>query len=222
MKFGIYTYIVLFICNFLVSNIVTEECNTPAECYIRATAILKQDREEMRNQLEQYQKMYMEVIKENINLKETVNDMEAKLNAKISEVTQGLQNQINQMKTYLERPFQSIYTILYESNYLSTNLSAISLIGKIPNIAKRILVYAGFQSGNGYESHGYINFYSKVSGNMIKRILKFDGYNQNAYNSNSSVFEMDLDGVDMNLYFESEVNYRNAIFNFSIILLGYK
>ncbi len=202
--------------------VISADCSTPADCYIKALATLNQDREEMRRQLDSYQSMYDQAGRENQKLKENLNQLENTFTSKISELSQNLNNQLQDVKNYLERPFKTMDNIIYQGNSLTSNLSTLPLNGLVPSEAKRMLVYVAYHSGAGYEQHGDIHFFTKVSGNMQKRSLKFDGYQQNAYNSNSSVFEMELDGVDLNLYFKSDVNYDRANFYIVIKLLGYK
>jgi hypothetical protein len=212
----------LMVSLFVIPPVVSADCNTPAECFVKAQGILNQDREEMRRQLNKYQEMYEKAVKENNDLRQTIASLESKFNSKVSEISQNFQTQLNSMKTYLERPYTSINTILYQSRSLNTNLSTITLNGMIPQEAKKILLYVAYYSGSGYDSHGEISVFTKVSGSLIKRLLKFDSYQQNAYNTNSSVFEMDLDGIDMNLYFQSDVNYTGGNFYFTIKVIGYK
>jgi len=219
LKFLLITFITFIqIFNFINSA----DCVTPAECYIQATAVLQRDREEMRRQLDKYQSMYEAVVNENQNLKDSITALQSNFNSKLEEINKNFESKISQLKSYTERPFTSKDDLIFESNILSTNLSTVSLNNLIPAESKKILVYVSFNSGYGYENHGEINVFTKLNGNFNKRSLKIDTYDQSAYNTNSSVYEMDLDGVDFNLYFSSTTNYNGPHFYFQIKLLGFK
>lgn len=188
----------------IIPLMASQDCSSPVECYTKAISILEKDRQEMRRIAEKFENMYLNLEKENLNLKEKITSLETSL------------------KNYVDRPYVSLNNIIYKSQSLSTNLSAITLNEIIPKEAKKILVYAGISSGFGNQGKGYVYISTKLNGNLTKRILRYDNYKQDAWNTNSEIFEIDIDGGDLNLYYSSDINYNESSFHFEIRILGYK
>jgi hypothetical protein len=195
----------------LISSIYNIDCGTPVECYSKAVGVLSQDRVEMRRQMDKYQTLYESVLKENENLKASIQTLQSSLEGKLEET-----------KKYSDRPYKIISAKLYQAGFLSTNLSTFPLNGIVAAGSKKVLVFISYMSGEGYEAHGQINLFTKVNGQMSRRSLGVSCYKQSAYDQNSSVFEMDLDGNDYNLYYSSDFNYNGGHFNFKIEILGFK
>jgi hypothetical protein len=132
------------------------------------------------------------------------------------------QTKLDQMTKYVDRPWTAISKMVYVGKTLSTNIAAIPLNSIVPATATKLLVYTSYYSGSGYTAQGNVNIFTKVNGQMSRRSFYVFPYNQNAIDTNSSVFEMDLDGVDYNLYYSSDFNYTGTNFSFKIEILGYK
>lgn len=61
----------------LISSIITgdpSDCSSPLDCYAKAVSALKQDREEMRRQLDNYQILYKNALSEISTLKKSIED----------------------------------------------------------------------------------------------------------------------------------------------------
>ena len=166
--------------------------------------------------------MYEEVKAENKSQKDLIVSLQNSLNSKTEESKALIEDKTKDLKNYLDRPFTMAESVLYSSTTLSTNLSTSALNNIVPAGTKKILLYVFIQSGGCKEAHGQINLFTKYNGQFNKRVLRLDGYSQNAYNSNSDMIEMDLDGGDYNLYFSSSLNYFCDSFSFGITLVGYK
>jgi hypothetical protein len=212
---------ILLLC--ICKSIYSADCGTPVECYSKAIAQLNQDRTEMRRQLDTYQELYKGVVKENENLKASVESLKATFNENLEKTKIDFQTKLDQMTKYVDRPWTAISKMVYVGKTLSTNIAAIPLNSIVPATAKKVLIYAAYFSGVcPYEVHGNVNIFTNVNGQMSRRSFNVSPYNQNAYDTNSSVFEMDLDGVDYNLYYSSNFNYTCEHLSFQIEILGYK
>ncbi len=222
--------ICLIIFENFISSLISAECQTPFECYLKAIDTLNVDRKEMRSQLDFNQNLYNTSL---VKMEEMKKEHEIKLNqlgelynstiGKIEDMKKDFEVKLADLKDYVDRPFTMVNYILYESSKINTNLSVISLNEKIPKIAKKIIIYAAYFSGTGHsENHGVINILTKLNGKLNGRALGVSTYDQNAYDHNSSVFEFDLDKDDFNLYFQSTVDVSSGGFNFIIKLIGYK
>lgn len=212
--------LILFLC--LCKSIFSAECSTAVDCYTKAVGVLNEDRSEIRRQLDKYKELYDGVVKENDKLKLSIDSLEINFNKNLENIKKDFQEKLDQITHYIDRPWTLVNKKVYDSNSLSTNLLAIPLNSNVPPMAKKLLIYVSFSTGSGYRAEGNINVFTKVNGLISRRSLLLSTYNQNAIDTNSSVFEMDLDGVDLNLYYSSDVNYTGNNFAFHIEILGYK
>ena len=85
----------------LITIIKCEDCKTPAECYIKAISILQRDREEMRSQMDIYEK----------KLQETVAKYENLLNTAKTEMQGKYEKCQNDLNTSNENLNQSINSV---------------------------------------------------------------------------------------------------------------
>jgi len=95
---------VIILFSFTLISIFTQiisQCTTPLQCFTDAVAMLKQDRQEMRLQLENYQKLYSEAITEIKNIKDSF-QMEIKsLNDKLNNLSAQTNNEIQNLKNVI-------------------------------------------------------------------------------------------------------------------------
>ena len=126
------------------------ECGTPLECYTKAIGALKQDREEMRRQLENYQNLYKNAMDEITTLKKSLE--ESKLEIKQGQVSmggecnymyQGSGERTCRIIVYFDREFKETPKISYSihqldlsgsSNRLNAYISDLSRVGFTKNL----------------------------------------------------------------------------------------
>ncbi len=101
MKICFRLYFVTIITILNIICVFSQDCSSPADCYVKAIGLLKQDREEMKREKDIYQKLY-----EDLKTK-----MESVVNQHKSEM-QELRNQVKSemsgIKNYINTPWKNM------------------------------------------------------------------------------------------------------------------
>jgi DNA-binding MurR/RpiR family transcriptional regulator len=127
-------------------NSAPTDCSTPADCYIRATALLQRDREEMRQQLDKYQSMYEGLVKENQSLKDSILNLQSSFNSKMEEINNTKLIEIGKSVVEKERDAVSHLLEVIDETFVEVVHTLSSLEGKLiitgmgksGNIARKI------------------------------------------------------------------------------------
>ena len=92
----------------------------------------------------------------------------------------------------------------------------------IPSNSRKVLINAVIHSGSANNrDNANIKFGTLLSSGIGYQYLSFRPYRQDAYNSNSQMFELDIE-KDTNLYVESDIADSSSNFTLFAVVIAWK